>query len=214
MVEWRVKPGDEVHRGDIVAVVDTDKADIDVEIFESGVIEQLLVPVGQRVAVGTPLAVVTRTGRRPPTHARPKPAPAAEPALEPAAPRRRTGEPTESRARGAAALPRAAAAGPPPGRRPGGGHGHGRVGRITRDDVERASRQRPSGDGAGAAAEARPSPGGCAVWLPEAAAPEPAAAGTEPVPSRCGAPSPTSCRGRTPRSPTTTWPPTSTSTPP
>ena len=46
IVEWRVKPGDEVHRGDIVAVVDTDKADIDVEIFESGVVDELLVPVG------------------------------------------------------------------------------------------------------------------------------------------------------------------------
>ena len=36
VVEWLVKAGDEVHRGDIVAVVDTDKADIDVEIFASG----------------------------------------------------------------------------------------------------------------------------------------------------------------------------------
>lgn len=59
IVEWRVKPGDEVRRGDIVAVVDTDKADIDVEIFETGVIDQLLVPVGRRVPVGTPLAVVS-----------------------------------------------------------------------------------------------------------------------------------------------------------
>jgi pyruvate dehydrogenase E2 component (dihydrolipoamide acetyltransferase) len=63
VLEWRVKPGDAVHRGDIVAVVDTDKADIDVEIFESGVIEELLVPVGERVPVGTPLARVASPDR-------------------------------------------------------------------------------------------------------------------------------------------------------
>ncbi len=63
ITQWLVQPGDTVRRGDIVAVVDTDKADVDVEIFESGVIEQILVPPGERVAVGTPLAVV-----RPPGH--------------------------------------------------------------------------------------------------------------------------------------------------
>ena len=39
LVEWMVKPGDAVKRGDIVAVVETDKGAIDVEIFEDGVIE-------------------------------------------------------------------------------------------------------------------------------------------------------------------------------
>jgi pyruvate dehydrogenase E2 component (dihydrolipoamide acetyltransferase) len=58
IVEWLVKEGDEVHRGDVVAVVDTDKADIDVEIFQSGVVGELLVPVGERVPVGTPLASI------------------------------------------------------------------------------------------------------------------------------------------------------------
>jgi pyruvate dehydrogenase E2 component (dihydrolipoamide acetyltransferase) len=58
LTEWLVKPGDAVKRGDIVAVVDTAKAEIDVEIFEDGVIEQLLVPVGTRVPVGTVLAEV------------------------------------------------------------------------------------------------------------------------------------------------------------
>ena len=69
IVEWLVKPGDVVHRGDIVAVVDTDKADIDVEIFESGVVEELLVPVGQRVPVGTPLATARHRRRAPAAYA-------------------------------------------------------------------------------------------------------------------------------------------------
>ncbi|MFL4903810.1 2-oxo acid dehydrogenase subunit E2 [Streptomyces sp. MMS24-I2-30] len=56
--EWLVSPGDLVHKGDVVAVVETDKAAIEVECFESGTMEQLLVSPGTRVPVGTPLAVI------------------------------------------------------------------------------------------------------------------------------------------------------------
>jgi pyruvate dehydrogenase E2 component (dihydrolipoamide acetyltransferase) len=56
IIEWRVKRGDTVHRGDIVAVVDTEKSDIEVEIFDDGVIEQLVVEPGIEVPVGTVLA--------------------------------------------------------------------------------------------------------------------------------------------------------------
>lgn len=56
VLEWKVAPGDAVHRGDIVAVVDTEKSDIEVEVFEDGVVEELLVEVGKTVPVGTPLA--------------------------------------------------------------------------------------------------------------------------------------------------------------
>lgn len=54
--EWRVAPGDRVARGDIIAVVQTEKSDVDVEVFETGVVEALLVEPGTEVAVGTPLA--------------------------------------------------------------------------------------------------------------------------------------------------------------
>src|SRR5512134_1186030 len=90
IVEWRVQPGDTVHRGDVVAVVDTDKADIDVEVFEDGVIESLLVEPGVEVAVGTPLARLTVAGEpSEPVAAAPQtpqgePAPAAPPEPEPA----------------------------------------------------------------------------------------------------------------------------------
>ncbi len=58
VVEWRVAPGDRVSRGDIIAVVDTEKSTVEVEVFESGVVEELLVPVGEEVEVGTPLATI------------------------------------------------------------------------------------------------------------------------------------------------------------
>jgi pyruvate dehydrogenase E2 component (dihydrolipoamide acetyltransferase) len=56
LVQWRIKPGDAVRRGDIVALVETDKGIIDVEIFADGVVDRLLVPEGTRVEVGTILA--------------------------------------------------------------------------------------------------------------------------------------------------------------
>ncbi|WP_116995777.1 dihydrolipoamide acetyltransferase family protein [Desertimonas flava] len=56
VLEWRVRPGDHVERGDVIAVVDTDKSAIDVEIFQAGVVDELLVAVGECVPVGTVLA--------------------------------------------------------------------------------------------------------------------------------------------------------------
>ncbi|MGO8911977.1 MAG: dihydrolipoamide acetyltransferase family protein [Bradyrhizobium sp.] len=56
LVEWLVKPGDPVKRGDVVAVVETQKGAIEIEIFEAGKIEQILVDLNTKVPVGTPLA--------------------------------------------------------------------------------------------------------------------------------------------------------------
>jgi pyruvate dehydrogenase E2 component (dihydrolipoamide acetyltransferase) len=58
LVEWRVRPGGRVRRGDIIAEVETDKGLIDVEVFASGVVERILIEPGNMVAVGTPLAVI------------------------------------------------------------------------------------------------------------------------------------------------------------
>jgi pyruvate dehydrogenase E2 component (dihydrolipoamide acetyltransferase) len=62
LLEWLVHPGDTVHRGDIVAVVDTSKAAIEVECFTGGVVEKLLVEPGTRVPVGTVLATIAPAG--------------------------------------------------------------------------------------------------------------------------------------------------------
>ena len=93
LVEWRVAPGDRVRRGDIVAVVDTDKAIIEVEIWEDGIVEEILIPPGRKVPVGTPLArlgaaAAAATAPTPIAVARPQPpsAPAAAPAPPPAEP--------------------------------------------------------------------------------------------------------------------------------
>ena len=56
VIEWRVAIGDTVHRGDLMAVVETEKSDIDIEIWHDGIIEEFLVDVGQLVDVGTPIA--------------------------------------------------------------------------------------------------------------------------------------------------------------
>ena len=80
IVEWRVQPGDQVRRGDVVAVVDTDKADIDIEVFEDGVVEELLVAPGFEVAVGTPLARLTVAGEPRAPGAAAQATPQAEPA--------------------------------------------------------------------------------------------------------------------------------------
>ncbi|MEW6281382.1 MAG: DUF2118 domain-containing protein, partial [Candidatus Eremiobacterota bacterium] len=58
LVAWFVKPGDRVKRGDLLAEVNTDKGDIEVEVFEDGVVEQLLVQPGQKVPVDTVLAIL------------------------------------------------------------------------------------------------------------------------------------------------------------
>jgi pyruvate dehydrogenase E2 component (dihydrolipoamide acetyltransferase) len=83
IVEWRVSPGDAVTRGDIVAVVDTEKSDIEIETFESGTVADILVPVGAEVPVGTVIAtIVGATATAPP---KPPPATAPPPAPTPVA---------------------------------------------------------------------------------------------------------------------------------
>jgi pyruvate dehydrogenase E2 component (dihydrolipoamide acetyltransferase) len=62
--EWLVQPGDTVSRGQIVAVVETTKAAVEIECWHDGVVGELLVPIGQTVAVGTPLATILEAGEK------------------------------------------------------------------------------------------------------------------------------------------------------
>lgn len=91
LVEWLVKPGDRVSKGDIVAVVETQKGAIDIEIFEAGMIAELLAEPGQTLPVGAPLARLGAAGAgaepgAPEAAAPPTPAPVPPPAAAPVTP--------------------------------------------------------------------------------------------------------------------------------
>jgi len=73
LLEWRVHPGDAVAKGDIVAVVDTTKAALDVESWQSGTVHELLLEPGQTVPVGTPMLTLLDPGEvAPPARSRPE----------------------------------------------------------------------------------------------------------------------------------------------
>ena len=186
LLAWQIKPGDRVKRGQVVAVVGTEKGDIDVEVFEEGVVGELLVAVGQEVPVGTVLAVVQAEGEavKPPERV---PAGVAVATIA---------------ERAAALVPAAAPVPAPPG---GNGHrirtsplarrlagelgvdlaqvkGSGPGGAIDRADVERAAAER------GRVLAPAPVPPAAAVPPPAAPAPPavetPAPAATEPAPAK------------------------------
>ena len=79
LIVWHKKVGDRVERGQIIADVETDKADIEVEVFTTGVIEEILVPPGEKVPVGTVLAIIREDGK-PSAVPGPAPVPAPSPA--------------------------------------------------------------------------------------------------------------------------------------
>ncbi len=58
LLAWRKKPGERIARGEIIADVETDKANIEVEVFNGGTVEKILVDPGTKVPVGTPLAII------------------------------------------------------------------------------------------------------------------------------------------------------------
>ncbi|MFZ2013473.1 MAG: dihydrolipoamide acetyltransferase family protein [Nocardioides sp.] len=137
VIEWLVKPGDQVERGEPMAVVDTDKAAVEIESFQSGVVGELLVEPGQRVDVGTPLATLLPASGKQPS------------AAEPERPSRK-----RPRKRAAAATPSTPPAPAPPAATPPLRHhaaelgvdltavsGTGPQGRITRADVDAAARR-------------------------------------------------------------------------
>ncbi len=63
LVEWLIKPGDVVKRGQVVAVVETQKGAIDVEIWEDGIVDQLVAQPGAKIPVGEVLALLRGEGK-------------------------------------------------------------------------------------------------------------------------------------------------------
>ncbi|MFM8635242.1 MAG: dihydrolipoamide acetyltransferase family protein [Planctomycetia bacterium] len=156
LVAWRKQPGDRLVRGDTIAEVDTEKGVIDVEVFQDGILDAILVSPGSRVPVGTPLAMIRVAGEAVAAVAAAAPA-VPSPPTPPAPPE--TGE----------VRPMEAVRPPPPvyapaidlfgrlrispsarrlaremGVDPRAATGTGHEGAITRADIERAALKRPA----------------------------------------------------------------------
>lgn len=58
LVEWAKKPGDPLKRGDVIAVVETQKGAIEIEVFNDGVLDQILTDIGEKVPVGRVIATI------------------------------------------------------------------------------------------------------------------------------------------------------------
>ena len=63
LVQWKKKEGDRITKGEIIAEVDTEKAAIDVESHTTGIIERLITKPGDKVPVGTVMAIIREEGR-------------------------------------------------------------------------------------------------------------------------------------------------------
>jgi dihydrolipoamide dehydrogenase len=65
LIKWNKKEGDKVSAGDQVAEVETDKANMPMEAFESGTLAALLVKEGDKIPVGGVLGVIATSGEKP-----------------------------------------------------------------------------------------------------------------------------------------------------
>ena len=200
IVSWVKEEGDAISKGEAVVVVESDKADMDVESFYDGFLAHICVEDGEMATVGAPIAYVAETEAEIP-EAQAKaaaasggaaPAPAAAPAEAAPAP-----APAPAAAAPAAAAPAPAPAAPAPAPVVNTGRivatpyakklakkskikletikGTGLNGRITGEDVEKAAGIAPAAKPAAAAAAA---PAAAAPSAKPAPAPLPAPAGT------------------------------------
>ena len=62
--EWVVKEGDSVGQGETIAIIETDKASVEVPTFRAGVLHRILVPAGESVPIGVPIAVIGEAGEQ------------------------------------------------------------------------------------------------------------------------------------------------------
>jgi pyruvate dehydrogenase E2 component (dihydrolipoamide acetyltransferase) len=76
---WLKKPGEQVNKGDVIAQIETDKATMDLTVFEAGTLQEILAPEGTTVQIGKPVARIGSGDAAAPAA---KPAPEAQPAPE------------------------------------------------------------------------------------------------------------------------------------
>lgn len=58
ITRWLKRVGDEVKRGDVLAEVETDKANMEVEAYDAGILEQVVVQEGETVPIGQVIAII------------------------------------------------------------------------------------------------------------------------------------------------------------
>jgi len=140
VAKWRKEPGQQVAKGDIIVEIETDKATMELEAFQAGVLGQILVPEGQTVEIGVPIAMLLAPGEEsnvaqapPPASAPPTARPEPVEGRSPAPPPPQATQP-EGRLR-VSPLARRIAEEQRVDLRQVKGTGPG--GRITRDDVEK-----------------------------------------------------------------------------
>jgi pyruvate dehydrogenase E2 component (dihydrolipoamide acetyltransferase) len=159
--QWVKHEGDQVRKGDVLAVIETDKAAMEMEAYDDGVLARILVREGESAPIGTPIAVIGGEGSAG--------AAAQSPQLVPDHPERTVAPPSAP----AAAAPGQPATVPPAARPPASPlarklarergidlatiSGSGPSGRIVRADIEEAARAR---DGARPAPQPAEAPAG------------------------------------------------------
>jgi pyruvate dehydrogenase E2 component (dihydrolipoamide acetyltransferase) len=209
---WLKQPGDKVEKGDILAEIETDKATMELEAYESGTLQKIMVGAGETVPIGATIGMIgegpaeANGGGAAPTESTAKPAAGEAPPAD-------KGSPGEAKQRKPAEAPQATERQPAevPGTAGGNGHIHeggervkaspvarrladeygidlrqvqgtGPGGRIIKENVESFQSQGGAAAAPQPAAAAQPAPA-------QQPAPQPAAA-PQPAPAPAAAPAP------------------------
>jgi pyruvate dehydrogenase E2 component (dihydrolipoamide acetyltransferase) len=175
LARWLKKEGDQIKAGDVIAEIETDKATMEVEAVDEGVLGKILVPDGtENVAVNAPIAILVEKGEAVPSAAAPAPAPApvaaaAAPAAVAAPAPAAAATPAASQGERIVASPLAKRMAQQAGIDLRGVTGTGPNGRIVKADVEAATRRGVAPAAAPAAVAAAPA---AAPVAPPAPAPK------------------------------------------
>ena len=152
ILKWRYKEGDKVKQGETLVEIESDKADMELESYDSGILRKILVPEGGKAAIGAPIAIIAAADEdissllqsgstsAPPPIQRSQPAGVAAPPPSTAATPMPSSTPTNGRTK---ASPLARRLATQNNLRLDAIHGSGPLGRIIRRDIENALKGGP-----------------------------------------------------------------------
>lgn len=58
ILKWLKKEGDKVKQGEILVEIESDKADMEVEAYDSGVVRKIFISAGEKAPIGSPIAII------------------------------------------------------------------------------------------------------------------------------------------------------------